>query len=143
MEAKAEARRAYAEAKEEKDNSATHDYDSCGPGFIWRRYSHLWWKRGVDDRMIDMIKKLDRPMAIGRLIVKTLRRADFNVYIHEDLGATIGELLKKVPMLWHLDVTAKEIYDLPLTEKRYAITYPRDVAGSYVKQSDQITPSAQ
>ena len=46
-----------------------------------------------------IIKRMDRPEAIGRVIAKTLRRATFGVYIHQDLGATIGELLKKIPLL--------------------------------------------
>lgn len=75
---------------------------------------------------------MDRPAAIGRLVVNALRRADFNVYLYPDGGgARIGELMLKIPTLTHLDVEAKEIYDLPKTEVRYSITRPIEEAESY------------
>ena len=78
-EAKAGARKAYAEVKEEKEAPEEYDWDQCGPGFINRHYYHLWYKSDVPEYVMKLIMNLDRAAAVGRLIIKALRRADFNV----------------------------------------------------------------
>lgn len=131
LEAKNGPRNVYAEDKEEKEEAKSYNYDLCGPGFIRRRYNWMCFKKGVSTRMMWQIVDMDRPAAIGRLIVRALRRADFKVHLYPDCGAKIGDLLVKVPTLKHLTVEAKEIYDLPKTETRFSITFPFEEAGSY------------